>query len=358
MKTLITSLILLSSISHAQLTDNKKYIGLRHSHSSEAKMAYNFMAMQLKQVLSKGRVQLFELKNDKKLSDLPAKVQKYFFEVSMKDLINPYTPKGNVKFNLKDDAKVQSALNNLSKESYQNFVENMVTIGNRRNGEAANYIAGELRKLGLEVTKDYNVIGTLKGKSDKKIVIVGHMDTVSNTVGADDNASGSSGVMEMAKAITAHYSNEMPNHTFVFLVTEDEEIGLRGAKAYVKAARRAGTADKIKFALNMDMVAYNSNGVLDLETDSKFKKQAMYMAEMAAKYTSLRINLVLNPWGSDHMPFINAGIPAVLSIENWSDHTPCWHKSCDTIETLNFDYAIELLKMNVATVVGLDIMNK
>lgn len=353
MKIIFILLMTLNSL--AAIEKNKTYIGLRHSHSDEAKLAYNFMAMMLKNVESKGRVQLFELKNDLKYEQLPAKVKKYFFQVRYEDLINPYNSN---KKNLVSPKIHQSIINGLDKISlirYQSYVENLVTIGNRRNGEAVNYISSEFEKIGLEVSRDYNVIATLKGEdSNFRIVVVGHMDTVSNTVGADDNASGASGVLELARSLTEHFENTKPKYDIVFLVSEDEEIGLKGAKDYVKKASRAGELSKIKFVINMDMIAYNTNGVVDLETDRKFESQAKYIADMAQKYTSLKTNLVLNPWGSDHMPFIDADIPAVLSIETWKTHTPCWHKSCDTIDSLNFNYAIEILKMNFAAILGIN----
>lgn len=351
----ILLIILLTISSFAEIEKNKTYIGLRHSHSQEAKLAYNFMAMMLKQVESKGRVQLFELKNNLKYEELPAKVKKYFFEVRYEDLINPYVSNRKNLVPAKTHQNILRGLEKISLNKYQSFIENLVTIGNRRNGEAVNYISSEFEKMGLEVSRDYNVIATLKGEdSNFRIVVVGHMDTVSNTVGADDNASGASGVLELARSLTEHFENAKPKYDIVFLVSEDEEIGLKGAKDYVKKASRSGDLSKIKFVINMDMIAYNTNGIVDLETDRKFESYAKYMADMAQKYTSLQTNLVLNPWGSDHMPFIDADIPAVLSIETWKTHTPCWHKSCDTIDSLNFNYAVEILKMNFASIVGIN----
>ena len=100
----------------------------------------------------------------------------------------------------------------------------------------------------------------------------------------------------------------------------------------------------------MDMIAYNQNGIVDLETNRKNKKLAEYFAMMAGKYTTLKSNLVLQAWGSDHIPFLKKKIPAILTIENWKTHTPCWHKSCDTFETLNLNYALEILKMNYSVI--------
>jgi hypothetical protein len=356
MNKLVTIALLLSFTTFASITldKNKNYIGLRHEHTVAGEFAHDNIGKFAKHIINKGRVQLYEI-TDTPYAKFPPSIKKFTFKVKPKDLINPYTPVGNLKLNKSIDLKIEKALTKLSVSNYKNYVSNLVKLGVRRRGEGASYIANEFRKLGLSVEKDYNVLAKIEGKNPNSVVvIVGHMDTVRNTAGADDNASGASGVLEMARVLAETYADEKPANALYFLVTEDEEIGLKGAKAFIKAARSSGELSKLKFSINMDMIAYNSNGVVDLETDKKFEAHAKMMAEIAAKYTTLKTNLVLNPWGSDHMPFINSNIPAVLSIENWKTHTPCWHKSCDTIDTLNFDYAIELLKMNVATVMALD----
>jgi Zn-dependent M28 family amino/carboxypeptidase len=74
------------------------------------------------------------------------------------------------------------------------------------------------------------------------------------------------------------------------------------------------------------------------------------LKEAAATYTRLSVETSLNPFASDHVPFINKGIPAVLTIEGADNTNSRVHSSNDTIDHLKFDLALEILRMNVAFV--------
>ena len=66
-------------------------------------------------------------------------------------------------------------------------------------------------------------------------------------------------------------------------------------------------------------------------------------------YTSLATEESLTPYGSDHIPFITAQIPAALTIEGADRSNTNVHTSNDIMEHINFDLALEILKMNIAT---------
>jgi Zn-dependent M28 family amino/carboxypeptidase len=53
---------------------------------------------------------------------------------------------------------------------------------------------------------------------------------------------------------------------------------------------------------------------------------------------------------SDHVPFIQAGVPAVLTIEGADSTNHNVHSVADTIDHVNYDFALEILRMNVAFV--------
>ena len=69
---------------------------------------------------------------------------------------------------------------------------------------------------------------------------------------------------------------------------------------------------------------------------------------MAAEHTNLKTVKSFNPFGSDHMPFIDNGLNAVLTIEEgyWANRH--YHKTSDTVSTLSIPLAMEIMKMNVA----------
>ncbi|MFB4326371.1 M28 family peptidase, partial [Priestia sp. BR_2] len=60
----------------------------------------------------------------------------------------------------------------------------------------------------------------------------------------------------------------------------------------------------------------------------------------------------LNPFASDHVPFIQANIPAVLTIEGKDEENHNEHTSNDTLDLINYELALDILKMNVAFIVS------
>jgi hypothetical protein len=351
----ITLLALFSIGAFAQeLDNNKKYLGFRHNHDGSAHQAFNKIKSFIKPVINKGRVNVYEITDPNfDIEKASPQVKAQFFKIEQSDLVmSPQSFDKNIYTNISPIKKVQKTINKLSVSSYTKYVTSLVTIGNRSKGaEASSYIITELQKLNLNpIETKYNIVSKIEGETSESIVVIGHMDTVRRTVGADDNASGASGVLELARVLKDKYQDIKPKRSIYFVLSEDEEDGLLGAKKFVKNLKSRGELKGIKLAINMDMIAYNQNGMVDLETAKNFEALALDFAKMAKTYTTLTPNLVLNPWGSDHVPFLDEGVPALLSIENWKTHTPCWHKSCDTLDTLNFDYAVEILKMNLAMI--------
>lgn len=105
-----------------------------------------------------------------------------------------------------------------------------------------------------------NVVATLEGSradaKDRRYYLVGHFDSICGDVmdpnadapGANDNASGTTVVLEGARALAASH----PEATIVFLCTSGEEQGLLGAKLHADRARAAG--ERIMGVLNNDIV--------------------------------------------------------------------------------------------------------
>jgi Zn-dependent M28 family amino/carboxypeptidase len=72
------------------------------------------------------------------------------------------------------------------------------------------------------------------------------------------------------------------------------------------------------------------------------------LARAAATYTALQVWTSLNPFNSDHVPFLDAGIPAVLTIEADDETNPRPHTAADTVDTIDADLALAILRMNLA----------
>lgn len=227
------------------------------------------------------------------------------------------------------------------------------------NEKAVEEIEKNLSELGYVTSqicyssKRCSILAEKKGSAseDKVMLVEAHMDSVGRDfAGADDNASGTAVLMEMARVLST-YKNQK---TIRFFVTNGEEGGLLGAEHYVKTLKNSGKIKELILAINMDMVGWNSNGIVELETNAEFDSLAKWFATLASSYTKLKTKITLGAWGSDHVPFLRAGVPAILTIEDWSTKTPCYHAACDKPEGLNYGYATEIGKLNVSAVMTKD----
>ena len=226
---------------------------------------------------------------------------------------------------------------------------------------ARDWLVQQLEEMpGLTVTTEsflvgsttaWNVIATLPGtvRSDDLYIVGAHYDATSQSPqtaapGAEDNASGCAGVLEMARAFTAH----PPAATILFMCYSGEEQGLFGSSDHASDLVAAGLDDDVKGVLIMDMVGYTADDDLDclLETSSANAALADLFAA-AAEVTDLRIVISFNPFGSDHVPYLNRGMPALLTIENDWDIYPCYHRTCDLSDNVSLAMGGEILKMNV-----------
>ena len=259
---------------------------------------------------------------------------------------------------------ILASMSRLSVAQIKSDVEHLASYrtraaGTEDNQKTTNWIADEFTSLGYTVTRQCyrttacSIIADKGGEtaSEDVILIMAHFDSVGKSfAGADDNASGTAVLMEIARALKGHRSNK----TIRFFATNGEELGLLGAEHYARVLRESGSIKNVKFAINMDMVGYNSNGVVELETDGKFETLANWYASLVRQYTSLTPKITLGAWGSDHVPFLKSGVPTMLTIEDWSTKTPCYHMECDKPDTLNYEYAGEIAKLNLAAILTKD----
>ena len=102
----------------------------------------------------------------------------------------------------------------------------------------------------------------------------------------------------------------------------------------------------------MDMIGSMKSDTRSVLLEGSPLSQAVIndLIEAGATYTQLSIETSLNPFSSDHVPFINAQIPAVLTIEGADNTNENIHSAKDTIDTIDYETTLEILRMNVAFV--------
>ena len=194
----------------------------------------------------------------------------------------------------------------------------------------------------------YNVVATIQGTSrpDDWYVVGGHYDSTSDNLpdeapGADDNASGCAGTLELARLFAAH----PPDATLVFVCFSGEEQGLFGSEDYVADLSATGDLDKVQGVYILDMIAYSGSAVLEaiLESETLAQTWVNQLADAAADFTTLAVLVQWGAYGSDHVPFLAAGRPAALAIEY--DFNPYYHTTNDLPVHLNPALAEQILRM-------------
>ena len=203
-----------------------------------------------------------------------------------------------------------------------------------------------------------NVIATLPGRSrpDDWFVVGGHYDSTSNdpfvaAPGAEDNASGCVGVLEMARIFAAN----PPEATILFICYAGEEQGLLGSSLHAAELFRNDDARKVGGVLNLDMIGFTADADLDCLLQARTEDQFMIdaLVEAAARHTQLRIVTSNELRGSDHVPYAVSDIPAILSIENDAGEYLHYHQVTDTPDKLTPEMAVEILRMNVGALARL-----
>ena len=200
-----------------------------------------------------------------------------------------------------------------------------------------------------------NLVATWKGTDEEKygqVLVVGHLDSTSpkakyDAPGADDNGSGSAGVIALARMLKK--SGLQPKATIKFILFLGEEQGLFGSKAYVK---KLSSEDKkeIRTVLNLDMIGFDAAPPLSvmIETSSFNRPMVERMQELAQKYADFTIRTSFSAHGSDHAPFLQQRIPAILTIESEYSSNPNYHQVTDLIDTINPDLSLNILRLNGA----------
>jgi Zn-dependent M28 family amino/carboxypeptidase len=258
--------------------------------------------------------------------------------------------------------------------------------------EAEAYVARELAALGLSVehrpfqfggTSYRNVVAALPGADPTRprLLVGAHFDTVPNTPGADDNASGVAALLEVAR-LTVH-RRIAPTVEFVgFNLEEPQGVRYRvGSHAYARDARER----RVRYAgaLILEMVGYTdtrpgSQHVPGLLFWKKVPRTGTFLAatgdgrsarllrEFAAAACAavpdLPVVTFRSPWRgwlvfqtrlSDNASFWDHGYPALMITDTAFMRNPHYHTPADRLETLDFTFMGRVVDAVAAALVRL-----
>lgn len=252
--------------------------------------------------------------------------------------------------------------------------------GTGANKLAQDLIENHLRGLGLQVaTQEFsfedertgkkqsgkNILGTIQGtKYPSSYIVVGahydHMGIVGDTIynGADDNASGTAAVLELAR----FFSKNPPEHSIIFAAFDAEELGLWGSKHFVKHPPVA--ENQLNLMLNFDMISRNDQNEIYVVGTHQYPKYRPILEEISKNFTELKVSFghddpndqTKDYWmqSSDNGPFFAMGIPSLTFSEE--DHAD-YHQPTDDIQNTHPVYYKNVVALIARTLVAIDQLN-
>lgn len=206
-----------------------------------------------------------------------------------------------------------------------------------------------------------NVAAYLDNGAPYTIVIGGHYDHLGlgydhNSLdanpegkihnGADDNASGTSGVLELARYFAQNGVKE--NHNFLFLCFSGEELGLVGSKKFTESP----TIDlsKVSFMINLDMIGrLNEEKRIMVGGVGTAPNFVPLLNNTPSTLTVKQDSAGIGP--SDHTSFYLKNIPVLFFFTG--QHSD-YHKPSDDVEKVNFSGEVALLEYTVQLINALD----
>jgi len=268
-------------------------------------------------------------------------------------------------------------------------------IGERNMGRyenlqsAARYIEGILKRHGYAVESQAyrlenrdvrNIIVTIPGNHsyDKTIVVGAHYDTVEGSPGADDNASGVAGVLELARL----FSGQEVSKTIklIAFVNEEAPYFLRrqmGSQHYVRRAKEQN--EKIEVMVSLEMIGYytdrersqyyppglrffypDTGNFIGVVGHLKFLSVYRKIKNVLRKHSSVPVESLAGVGGirgvdlSDHASFWREGYPAVMITDTAFYRNPNYHAPSDTLETLDYRRMAEVVKGLYHALISLD----
>jgi Peptidase family M28 len=202
-------------------------------------------------------------------------------------------------------------------------------------------------KLGLTRPQEWIVIGAHYDSRN-----VNRCEDAGVQPGANDNASGCAGVLELAAA----FQNVQTERTLVFTCFSGEEQGLLGSNQYVNALIASGDIAKVKLMVNLDMLGHDPEVIQKARIETTPSAQNLYpIFANAAQLYAPELTLIQATTTfaySDHWYFLQAGVPAIFTWEDGAAIYPQYHTEQDTLSNMTNanNLARGILRMDAAVI--------
>ena len=216
----------------------------------------------------------------------------------------------NVEANYEKNDLILKALSSVSQENIYKTVEELQKFETRysweKQDEVANYLFKKFQEYDIPVEFDEyyfkdkkwkNVVATIHGKRKPEDIymVIAHFDSISkqpeiSAPGADDNASGTAAVLEIARIL----KDVKLCSSIQFGIFSNEEQGRLGSKHFAKKARKEGL--RIKGCINLDVIGYN-DAIRSLSQEASKRSDLMSIAKLKFRTARNQILEYLHPNG-------------------------------------------------------------
>lgn len=311
------------------------------------------------------------LASDLEETSLDQRVDSRFIELSLEPMrisaSRPLTPwQGEFR------ADVAQLVNSVCADSILAKIQHLQDFGTRHaymdtRLPVAQWVEQQFQSYGISDTQlqefsyngyqQYNVIANLTGTEypDQYIIIGGHHDSTSDdpyylAPGADDNASGASAVLELARVMMQN--NFQPKVSIRFMTFACEELGLKGS--YNDAGLIYAADLDVRLMINFDMIGNNwhdpSEWMVRMNPYDGSLQYTDYAIGITEQYTTLD-SYADEEWfncsRSDSYPYWQKGYNIIYFFETDMDSS-IYHTTNDNVDNLEIDYCTEIIKGAVA----------
>jgi len=215
-----------------------------------------------------------------------------------------------------------------------------------------------------------NIVCEKPGSTNNTIMISAHYDSrmedssnsTARAPGADDNASGVSALLEIARIL----SNVSLNNSIIFVLFPGEEQGKWGSTQYADYVEKADV--DINLLINLDMVGFSpeetndflieyDNGNVVQDNNKYSQAVANFIKGIAENHTDLNATLGLLG-NSDYLPFEALGYIVIGLHDDGVTKNPNHHTMNDTPDLLDYEYLTSVTRLTLATILGLDTLKE
>lgn len=229
-----------------------------------------------------------------------------------------------------------------------------------------------------------NIVGSKKGLRNPLDVIIidAHYDSVNNSPGADDNGSGTVGILEAARILapfnfdksiaiigfdheeqgligSKYLVTEIPEDVNVIGVLNLEMIGYHDTSAQSQTLPQGFSTLFPTEAQNIASNQYRGDFIASIGTTQSSLLAQAFVSSAAEVADALKVESLIFDANliafvpdlarSDHAPFWQAGIPALLITDSADLRNPHYHKTTDVVSTLDLDFMQNVIKTAIAT---------